>query len=177
MHRDIKPDNILIDAKGRVKIADFGLAKAQGRTKLTEEGILPRGYLVPLQAPDIEEKLLQHGLLVEKLAEPATLNVIAFLPSEVTQAERPFQGHFLRSARGTYEDVEMEFPAGTLYVPMAQPLGKVAATLLEPESDDGLVAWNFLDRYLAGSFGRPAPFPIYKLTEPADFAKVSVARN
>jgi len=27
MHRDIKPDNILIDKNGRLKIADFGLAK------------------------------------------------------------------------------------------------------------------------------------------------------
>ena len=27
MHRDIKPDNILIDKEGRLKIADFGLAK------------------------------------------------------------------------------------------------------------------------------------------------------
>jgi len=138
---------------------------------------LPRGYLVPLQAPDIEEKLLQHGLLVERLSEPVTLNVVAFTPTEVTQEERPFQGHFLRSARGTYAEVDREFPAGTLYVSMAQPLGKVAATLLEPESDDGLVAWNFLDRYLAGSFGRAAPFPIYKLMQPAEFVKVSLTRE
>ena len=39
-------------------------------------------------------------------------------------------------------------PAGAVVVRTAQPLGSLAAYLLEPESDDGLFVWNFFDRFV-----------------------------
>ena len=122
---------------------------------------------------DIEEKLLQHGLLVERLEEPVRLSAESFTVTSLDSAERLFQGHLLKTARGTYETVEREFPSGTLFVTTAQPLGNVAAYLLEPESDDGLLTWSFLDRHLARGF-RPAPFPVYKLMKPAPMVKTTV---
>jgi hypothetical protein len=136
----------------------------------------PNGYLITVQDQAIVDKLLQHGIAVERLTESATLTVDQFTVSEVTGASNLNQGHYTTSVTGEYSTVEREFPAGTLFVTTAQALGAVATSLLEPESDDGLVVWNYFDRYLAAQWGGPLQaFPVFKLRAPVSLVTERVS--
>jgi len=52
VHRDIKPQNLLLGSDGTVKIADFGIARAAEETRLTQIGSVlgTAAYLAPEQA-------------------------------------------------------------------------------------------------------------------------------
>jgi len=133
---------------------------------------LPYAYLITINDREVINKLCQHGVIVERLTQPARLEGEVFQLKELKPAERPFQGHRLNSLKGDYRLETRDFPAGTWFVSTAQPLGRLVAYLLEPESDDGLFTWNFFDRYLVPEWGRAfEAFPVVKVMKPAVLAK------
>ncbi len=82
VHRDIKPDNIMVNSKNQIKVMDFGLAKLKGSLKLTKTtttvGTL--AYMSPEQ---------MEGRDIDSRADIFSLGVVLF---EMLTGSLPFRG-------------------------------------------------------------------------------------
>jgi hypothetical protein len=122
----------------------------------------PGGYVVDAGQAEVARLLRRHGLLVRRLLEPAQIDAQVFRVDSVIVAPRPFQGHHETRLEGRWVTERRRVPAGSYVVPAATPLDLLAAVLLEPESDDGLAAWNLFD----GSLRAGGEYPVVRATVP-----------
>jgi hypothetical protein len=145
-----------------VRMQDFGTFTA------TRSVAAPRAWLFRREAATepVVGNLLAHGVTVEELTAPFTAEVESFTVAEAARSPRAFQGHNEVRLSGVYRKETVEFPAGSIVVRAAQPLGALTFYLLEAESDDGLATWNFLDSSLAAG----GTYPIYRLIQGASFS-------
>jgi serine/threonine-protein kinase len=81
IHRDVKPGNLMITPDGRVKVTDFGIARATDEVPLTQTGTVlgTSYYLAPEQAA---------GREVTAASDVYSLGIVAY---ECLAGKRPFQ--------------------------------------------------------------------------------------
>lgn len=82
VHRDIKPGNLMLTQNGKVKITDFGIAKAASAVPLTRTGMVvgTAQYVSPEQA---------QGFPVNAASDVYSLGVVGY---ELLSGKRPFTG-------------------------------------------------------------------------------------
>jgi hypothetical protein len=111
------------------------------------------------------DRLEAHGITYFKTTKDTPLKGERFKIASSTLATSEYQGtHKLRTLAGAWETNEQTLPAGSLVIPMDQPLARLAFALLDPMSDDGFMTWNILDPVLGAT---PAPdyYPVLKTME------------
>ncbi len=82
VHRDVSPHNLLMTSGGEVKITDFGVAKALGKSHMTIAGQLKGklAYMAPEQLT---------GGTIDRRCDVFALGCVLY---EITTGQRPFQG-------------------------------------------------------------------------------------
>ena len=165
------PEKVIV--KGRVPGTDEPqdyTVEFWGRYEPTLQVPLPYAYVIPNAGQNIMDNLANHGVQISRLTMPARLTVKARTVTVIRKNPTAFQKHHMMQLETEDHDEVREFPAGTCIVRTSQPLGRLAAWLLEPESCDGLVTWNFFD----GVLQEGIQVPVYCLKSPTDLTTEAI---
>jgi len=154
VHRDIKPQNILLRPDGRVKIADFGIARSLAATRHTEIGTIlgTAAYLAPEQA---------RGEAVTPAADIYSLGVVLY---ELLTGRTPFDADTLPELVLKREQGAVVPPRDLVPdVPLALERVVMRCLALEPKHRPASAAE--LARALEGGTDEPATVPMFAVTK------------
>ncbi len=139
IHRDIKPGNMLIEADGRVKLTDFGLARAHEDLKLTKTGYVSGTplYMAPEQA---------RGDDIDARSDLFSLGVVMY---EALAGRTPFEGKTPLAVLRRVADDAHE-PLSKLNPNVPEWLEDVVDSLLSKEPKDRISTAAELTKVLRG---------------------------
>ena len=130
----------------------------------TRKAKVPRAYVFPAAMTDVAATLRAHNVRIRTLDKPMRVDGEQFLVKTMRKARR--SGYEMTVLEGTFSELRgVEFPAGSYYVDMAQPMANAAFYYLEPQARDGFVGWGLLDDTLRelGAMEREVIYPILKV--------------
>ena len=156
VHRDIKPDNLLLTPDGEVKVADFGLARARGKNQnLTAVGVALGTplYMSPEQV---------QGLTVDSRSDLYSLGATAY---HMLSGRPPFSGDTALALAMQHIQAE-PVPLGQLRPDLPKDLTDIVHRLLKKSPEDRFASAmelarelrSFIDNHLEGRGDKMVPF-------------------
>ena len=126
VHRDVKPGNLLIGPDGRVRLADFGIARALTATRLTTAGTMfgSAPYMSPEQA---------RGDQVLPSSDLYSLGVVLFEMLHGRLPERGSPAALLRRAAGQEDAAGRPAPGLSSEPSLPAGLDAIVARALDPD--------------------------------------------
>ena len=102
------------------------------------------GYLVPAAHADwVGAKLAQHGIRFTRLDKPLDEREFeTFRTTAAAFSAQSVEGKQRATLPGAWKTEKRVLGAGALFVPIDQPLARLAMGLLEPQAPDSLAAWG-----------------------------------
>ena len=109
----------------------------------------PKAYWIPPAWSEVIQRLQLHGIQFERVNEPRDVRVTMYRLEEAKfQEKQPFEGRVQLTAKPVAESKTERYASGSIRIPTDQPLGNLAAILLEPSSPDSLFQWGFFNQVL-----------------------------
>lgn len=108
----------------------------------------PKAYWIPPAWSEVTARLRLHGIQMETIDAPRDVKVVMYRLEDAKFEPQPFEGHVQVTAKPQRETRTERFAVGSVRVPTDQPLGDLAAILLEPGSADSFFQWGFFDQTL-----------------------------
>ncbi len=121
----------------------------------------PKAYLFSGDLKLIAARLRAHGIKVEELSEEWAGDVEVATVDKIERSTRPFQKHFMTTLDVTYANQNKTFQTGDFRVSTNQPLGRLAAYILESQTIEGFVTWNYLDDQIKEG----GEYPIFRVNK------------
>jgi serine/threonine protein kinase/Tfp pilus assembly protein PilF len=125
IHRDLKPQNIVVDKAGLAKIMDFGIARSLRAAGMTAEGMIigTPEYMAPEQV---------EGQETDQRTDIYALGAILF---EMVTGRPPFEGDSALSVAYKHKN-ELPFPPRKLNAQIPEPFNQLILRCLEKEKEN-----------------------------------------
>lgn len=121
------------------------------RFMITRSVDVPDAYVVPLSAESTLQLLKRHGIRMMRTELDSRFQIERAKVTQFSQARNPFQGVRLMTMRVAWSVSPQPWSGEYVVVKTSQPLGMLAATILDPESVDGAYSWGkFKESYAVG---------------------------